>query len=361
VRRLLGEPETAAPAEAATALAAVPTAEPAAETATPAESPTATPSATAEEPTATAAASVTPTAGPAEGLVYAQAASLYLGDVLGRDAAEVVEGASLESWAFRDGMLATVTGRQIDIIDLPRGAIHSYSVDVPGELMHSRVLWSESADTLLYAAIVRDDMAADYGRSAVLRALAVEPGTVLGQATVPDVTDVLLLRYDPGSGQALIAPQGADPTLPLVQYWDLAAGAKVSERAVASDGLASVSPDGRYLLTTALDGDAGVRTCYLYDLTDAGAAPRTLALPADSHSASQVWSPDSQKVAYLLRDSLVSYEATTGLGVWVLDVATMTASEILPEPELGSQLISWTPDSALLVGYHRGLDDGTYF
>ena len=350
--------EPATPLAVDTAVAAPTEAVQEVESATPEEQPTA---AVAEvSPVAVTETPVMP-AGPAQGLVYAQAASLYLGDVLGRDAAEVVVGASLESWAFRNGILATVTGRQIDIIDLPQGAVRSYTLDVPGELMHTRVLWSDSANVLLYAAIVRDDMAANYGRTALLRVVSAGSGVVLGQATVPDVTDVLLLRYDEATGQALIAPAGADPTLPRVQFWDLGAGSKVGEMAVASDGLASVSPDGRYLLTTALDGDAGVRMCYLYDLANPEAAPRSLALPADSHSASHVWSPDGARVAYLLRDSLLSYEATAGVGVWVLDVATMTASEILPSRSWARSCISWTPDSALLVGYHRGLEDGTYF
>ncbi len=47
--------------------------------------------------------------------------------------------------------------------------------------------------------------------------------------------------------------------------------------------------------------------------------------------------------------------------MWVLDVAALSTTEILPEAELGSTLISWTPDGALLVGYHRGLADGSYF
>jgi hypothetical protein len=120
-------------------------------------------------------------------------------------------------------------------------------------------------------------MAANYGRSAVLRAVAADTGTILGQATLPDVTAVLLLRYDEATGQALIAPQGGDPSLPEIQYWDLASGTKVRQVPIASDGVASVSPDGHYLLTAS-----------------AAAATSAVAGRMPARSTSMTWPPTSR-------------------------------------------------------------------
>lgn len=121
-----------------------------------------------------------------------------------------------------------------------------------------------------------------------------------------------------------------------------------------------ISPDGRYLLTQAGDVQAGA-VLHLFDLRLAEQQqPLQLSYPQRSHAVSLFWSPDSRYVAYLLQEG-DSYESSVTKGLWVLDVGTMESHQVLEEDSLSSFLVGWSPDSAAILGYHRGSEGDSYY
>ena len=310
-----------------------------------------------KEPPPTPALAPTPQNG--QSMLYAQGGTIYRGDRLGGDAVEVALVPQLESWDLAQGSLATAHGRAVDMIDLQEGKLTSLSVDHEGPFEYAQVLWGVSRDALLYAGIVEDPKAETFQRSVVLRAYAGYDGSQLGGAVVSDVTGVLLLRYDDDEARVTLIPQKGAAALKQVDVYDLRSGEIVQSLSISGEGQAAASADGRFLLTMASQGDSGPRQLRFYALKDATGAPAVWDHPDNTQSDSHIWSPDGRYVAMLMRDGETSDETTVGLGLWVLDLASLEAREILKDDSLSSSLVAWTPDGELILGHHRG-EDGSY-
>ena len=332
----------------------------------PSRTPTLAPAFTQPAPTHTAKAipPVEPTSAPKPGiglhLVFAQGGGIYRGDYLGREPAEVASVPQLEAWDFCRGVLAIARGGGLDIIDLNRGSLASYEAGIEGEVQFSQVLWSASGRSLLYAAVLGEETVPTLGRGVELRAIAYD-GTVLGGLRIHDVTGVNLLRYDDAVGRVLVIPLGGDATFERADYYEPASGKLLDTVHIQGEGVAAVSPDGRLLLTECFPPRSGAQLA-LYDLTISGnQRPMTWQHPEATHSVSHIWSPDGRYLAYLLREGRSFSETTKGLGLWVLDVATMQARKVLEETCLSSSTVSWTPDGVYIMGHHRGIGGGSYF
>jgi hypothetical protein len=260
----------------------------------------------------------------------------------------------MESSDFYEGLLAIAQGRNVDILDLRQGTLNSFQVQTTGQVDYAEVRWGSMGKTLLHLALVVDASAETFGRSVELRVISPQDGAELGKIVEPDVSGVTVLRYDEALGRILLVPRGPDPSFAEIEYYDAREGQLVGAFPAKGDGEATVSPDGRYLLTERL-GDQGAQLV-LYDLSKGrDTPPQTWRHPEGSHSVSHVWSPDGRYVAYLLREGRTfSDESTQGLGLWVLDIASMQAKKILEEPATASSLVGWTPDGAYIVGHHRG-------
>ena len=305
---------------------------------------------------------LSPQAAEGDHLVFAEGGAIYRGDYYGGDPVEIASVPELEAWDFYQGVLAIARGDQVEIIDLNQGVLQGFEVALGAEVTYSHLLWSASGEALLYAAVVEDKTATAFERSVELRALSRTDGRELGSALLHDTPGVTLLHYDEALGQALFIPLGSELSFVEVQQYDLTTGQPIGVFPTQGEGEAVISPDGRYLLVEQPDLESKSRFLLLFDLKSQGApSPAVWRNPAETHSVSYAWSPDGRFVAFLLRDGEMSYEATQGLGVWVLDVASMEATKVIDETPLSSSLVGWTPDSSHIVGYHRGVEDGVYF
>lgn len=309
--------------------------------------------------------SMSPTAvpRPEEGqhLIFARGGSIYRGDYLGGEATEVASLPQLEAWDFRQGLLVMTQGTNVDVADLKLGSFISFEIDTETRVEYAEVVWGTLQSRLLHAAVVSDADAPILKRSVELRILDAQDGTELGKAIVRDVTGVNILRYDEELGRITLVPRGGDPSFSEVRYYDSESGALVDVDAVAGEGAAVLSPDGRNLLTEHF-ADEGTELI-LYSLDVEGQSERrTWQPPQGSHTAWHAWSPDGSLVAFLLREGKAPWdESTRGLGLWVLDPSTMQASQVLEETGVSSSLVGWTPDGEYIVGYHRGETEDTYF
>lgn len=307
-------------------------------------------------------AAPSPTPASAKQLVYARLGNIFRGGAWGEEPQLAASGAELESWHFRDGLLANAQLQRVQVFDLNHGVMTGFDAPLSQEVIYAQALWGEAGQALLYAAAIEDAQAPRLGRSVLLIALEPQEGRELGRATLRDVAGVTLLRYDEASQQAMLIPFGEDEDLTAVERYDLSTGQRVASVTIAGQGEAALSPDGRWLLTQHLDAHAGRQALWLTDLAEE-TPPRSLwECPADSHAVSLLWSPDGRSIAFLLRNGLHYYEASEGRGLWVLDVASGEARQALDLSALNAQLLGWSPDGASILGYQRDwTDSGFHF
>lgn len=306
---------------------------------------------------------VAPSATPATGarMVYERLGNIFRGDAWGQEPQLAASGVELESWQFRQGLLANAQFQHVQVFDLTRGVGMQFDVPLSSEVIYAQVIWGEAGRALLYAAAVEDAQAPRLGRSVVLLALELPAGLEVGRATLRDVAGVTLLRYNETSQQAMLIPFGEDEGFSVVERYELATGKRVASVSIVGQGEAALSPDGRWLLTQQLDAQAARQALWLTDLAE-GAPPRSLwVCPAGSHAVSLAWSSDGHSVAFLLRDGLHYYEASEGRGLWLLDVASGEARQALELSALNARLVGWLPDGGSIVGYQRGWTDPGYY
>jgi hypothetical protein len=262
--------------------------------------------------------------------------------------------------AFYQGWVAVGTDMAVEVLDANTGQRYTVPVPVDARVEYASVRWGTLGRTVLYAAIVEDAGASTFGRSARLYAVDPVAGEVVGQATLEDVMGVDLLRYDARTNHALLVPRGGDPAFTRVEVYDLSSGALVQTYEVEGEGEASVSPDGRYLLTTA-PGHEGLRL-YTLDAADT-AFERVAPYPSGVRAASHVWSPDGQRTAFLLLDPEADIEAPmVQLKIKdAADVAPVWEGVGFPAPSPASSLVGWSPDGSIVVGHARGEGESPYY
>jgi hypothetical protein len=339
-------------------------------TPTPPVEPTATPSLaptlTLPALTQTAVPTVAPTSTPGLiidkdlALVFARGDGIYRGDYWGADAAEVATVARLDGWDFARGRLAMPRGTSVYVINLLAGTLAEWHISLDGPIEHAQLLWGAAGEHLLYAAIFRDPAAPIFGHSVDLRAIDPDNGQTVARALVHDMTGIQLLRYEEATRLAIVIPQGDTPELEQIAYVDL--GVEAVVRQVPIDGQeATISPQGRWLLTQMLTGHAELASMQIYDLSEGRSRPWVWAHPPDSYSASHVWSPDERRIAYLLREGNGYEPSGQSLGLWLLDTTREQPIQVLDELSVSSSLIGWTPDGNHIIGHHSGTDGDSHY
>lgn len=302
----------------------------------------------------------TPAVADGQSLVFVRGDSIYRGDQLGAGPIEVSSIAQLESRSFSRGRLAMAQGRYIYIIDLNRSSLYGIQVGIEGRVEYAEVRWGTTGAALLHTALVADPKAEKTGRNVEIRALNPEDGAQLGLVRLSDLSGASILRYDDQAMQVMLIQGNADQAFSVVETYDLKSGKLAATWPTKGEADAVVSPEGRYLLAQQFTAKGGQLA--LYDLQTRQPQPRVWPHPDNSHSVAHIWSSDGRYVAYLLREGRTyADESVKALGVWVLDVATMKAKKVLDEAFASSTMISWMPDGAYLVGYHRGQAQDVYF
>ena len=149
----------------------------------------------------------------------------------------------------------------------------------------------------------------------------------------------------------LLVAWGSEPSFQQVLRYDLATGQAAGSLPIAGQGEIIASPDGKLALTSLYNEAKGANEDVLYDLTDAAATVRQrLPLRADTHTAGRLWSPNGDRIAYLLREGRTpGEEQTQGLGLYLWDLKQAKATKIADVTDPAGGPVAWTPDGRYLV------------
>lgn len=234
-----------------------------------------------------------------------------------------------------------------------------------------------SGDVLTFARPARAGSRLLVARGQVFYAAwADTPDAVFGKTT--------LGVYDPQSGQArelttaeggaaplgvtpdgqglYVLPLGGDPSFVQLNVIGLSDGKPRAQLAVAGEGWPAVSPDGRYLITTAREfsqADPNAEPAsmlYLYDLTTPAPQAQPITPPEGPSAAiNPFWSPDSRGFYFALGQGNI-YELKNSRGLWVYDLASGHAAQLADVDVLNSFFTQISPAGAVLRRQTTGAD-----
>jgi len=351
----------------------LPLATPAASTASTALSGSASPAAATPEarettvvpraPTGAPPTEPTPSGGAGWDLIYVQDGTVYRADYWGNNGQATGNAGLASGLALWHQYLAYDQMSALRIADLQRGSareVPSLSADPTSSL---QFLWASDGRALIYALSREDAQASTFGRSVDVGRLDVSSGQIKPLLTVQDYPGVALLAFDGPAEEFILVPRGGDPSFGEAWLCDALTGSRKAILQIEGDGTALASPDGRRLLTTSYDSQREASQIRIYEFADGSvSSPSTFTYAPNTHGAGYIWSPDGTRVAFLLRDGKSYWDnVTRGLGVWVLDTATLEAHRIADEAELGSGPVGWTPDGEWIVCFHADPGADSYY
>jgi len=166
-------------------------------------------------------------------------------------------------------------------------------------------------------------------------------------------------------GQGLYClPVGQDPEFNKVLLIDLKQGAISRELPVLGVSSAVLAPDAHRLATFAQRPHPSGQlesVINLYDLPSLPLTPpRVFALP---NAPSYVgfgglhWSPDSQRLYFMLVENIYEAPATSSYGLWRLDVESGATDQVAPISDSVFHTISISPDGEWIVLMHETKDE----
>ncbi len=269
--------------------------------------------------------------------------------------AEVAEGGPILDGTTVADVVVVLHEQGLQRIRLADGHARFWSFDQTarsGALMHA-------ADaTVIYEAKI-DDPQAEFGA-----------GTTIGQYRAGDDTlnailtlarNVRVLHLSADQQSLFLLPVGQDPAFSTLLIVASGNGQIRQERAIEGELFAAISPDGRFLATTARRAaSAGAPEGWallLYDLSAPTAEPRVITLPqAPSHAWGLTWSPDGRALYFLLRPGDLYDDPATSLGVWRLDAASGAVEQVTASAPAEAILRT---DGQWLVMQHMGENRAT--
>lgn len=166
-------------------------------------------------------------------------------------------------------------------------------------------------------------------------------------------------------GQGLYClPVGQDPEFNKVLLIDLEQGSISRELPVQGVSSAALAPDARLLATFAQRSDPSGQlesVINLYDLPSLPLTPpRVFTLP---NAPSYVgfggihWSPDSQRLYFMLVENIYDAPATSSYGLWRLDVESGVTDQVAPISDPVFHTVSISPDGEWIVLMHETNDE----
>lgn len=301
--------------------------------------------------------SLDPTPVPAEvSLVSLREERVFVGDGWGGAGRQTLSLGGVASLAVRGSQLAYVANGQILVADLAGGAPRRVSDAPPAFLLGPELVWTADGRSLLTIADREDAAALKTGRSLDVGIVSVADGTWRPGLALADRAGLTILQADSATSTILLIAWEDVPTFEEALRYDLSTGQLLATLAVVGQGEIVPSPDGRLAVTSLFDEERGVNVDVLYDLTDEAVPVRQrLSLQPDTHTAGHVWSPDGQRIAYLLRQGRTPAEATGGaLGIWVWDTEARKTAQLVEATDPAAGPAAWTPDGRYL--FYRQVD-----
>ena len=184
--------------------------------------------------------------------------------------------------------------------------------------------------------------------------MLVREGAVQPVVALPRNARALGLTAD-GTG-VLVLPVGQDPSYGSLWIVDAASGDTREELPIEGEGHVTLSPDGRFLLTTTQrfmgEGKPAQGGLNLYDLSQRPLTARTIELPQQpSHARALLWSADGGALLVALAAGDPYAERATPLGLWRLDVAGAALSAVAGSEALALPPAALSPDGTWLLAH----------
>jgi len=338
--------------------------------ATSAPSPTTAPPPT-ETPLSTPPATATPapTITGQGRLIYLLGSKVYGGDFSGSDAQEIAalgEGQITIS-RLRGNRMAYLLGRELRLLDLRQGGTTTLFTLPEGATLDTFDLcWSVGGEAIAYTVAYEDPEALTFGRSVEVGMVDLPTGERRLVTTLKDRFLATLLGYNDGSGELYLIPRGGDPSFGEIVVYDSWRRDKVIKsipiQGDASPDQSVLSPDLSRLALASFDSEGGISQILVYDLTVAQPTAQPLELPQGTHARSFIWSPDGQRLAYLLHSGVAYWdEVTEARGLWAWDLSDEGAVQVAEEDRLYSGPVAWTVDGGAILAFHYEEGEGYYY
>lgn len=337
--------------------------------ATPAPSPTTVPPPT-ETPLPTP--TVTPTPGPTitgQGrLIYLLGSKVYSGGFSGdnpREIAALGEGQVI-SLRLRGNQMAYLLGRELCLLDLRQGSSTTLLTLPEGAILDTFDLcWSVEGEAIAYTVAYEDPEALTFSRSVEVGVVDLptrEPRLV---ATLKDRFLATLLGYNDASGELFLIPRGGDPSFTEIVLYDSWRRDRVIKSIpIEGDAMPDqsvLSPDLSRLALASFDSEARTSQILVYDLALAQPTAQPLELPLGTHPRYFVWSPDGQRLAYLLLNGVAYWdEVTEARGLWAWGLSD-EAIEVAEEGNPFSGPVAWSLDGGAVLAFRYEEGDGYYY
>jgi hypothetical protein len=198
------------------------------------------------------------------------------------------------------------------------------------QTVRSGALIRAGDDAVIYEAKV-DDPQAEFGVGTAIGLYRTTDDSMKALLTLARNVGVLHMTAD--QQRLFLLPFGQDPSFGALLIVNVGDGQVLEERTIEGELFATISPDGRRLVTTsrrAASAGAQEEGVLLdYDLTASSAAPQIISLPkAPGHAWRLTWSPDSRALYFLLRPGDLYDEPATSFGVWRLDAASRVVEQV---------------------------------
>lgn len=219
---------------------------------------------------------------------------------------------------------------------------------------------ADGAQAIYYAAV--DDLTAEFSIGS--RIGLYQAGSDAVRAALSYDSDVQPWGLTADGRGLYLLPRGQDPGFGRMLVVALESGEIEAELPIEGANFAMLSPNDRYLVTTAQrsvsdDGEVeGVLN--LYDLASRPLTPRQVVLPHQpSHAEDLIWSSDSHSLYFMLRPGDLYDELGTSYGLWRLEVETGMLSQVVPGEPRRESRVTISSGGGWMLLRHSGSEMGT--
>jgi len=320
-------------------------------------------------PTPTVTATPGPTITGQGRLIYLSGSKVYGGGFSGDNAGEIAalgEGQIISS-RLRGNRMAYLLGLELRLLDLRQGSATTLYTLPEGAILDTFDLcWSVGGEAIAYIVAYEDPEALTFSRSVEVGVVDLPTGEHRLVAWLKDRFLATLLGYNDASGELFLIPRGGDPGFEEVVVYDgWRKDQVIKSIPIGGDAMPDqsvLSPDLSRLALASLDSEVGRGQILVYDLTVPQPTAQTLELPQGTHARCFIWSPEGQRLAYLLHSG-VAYgdEVTEARGLWAWDLSDEGAMQVAEEDSPFSGPVVWSLDGEAILAFHYEEGDGYYY
>jgi hypothetical protein len=317
-----------------------------------------TPTLPAIPPTPTSSPTATSTASES-GLVYVKEGMVYL---IHNDGEQPIGPLPEDAGHLALGQrgLAYVSGNRIQLLTLADGTTATLRDlgELPGQDFDLH--WSSDGSTLAYAAAWDESDGSrmvelgttDLYELTVVDTLAARPAgptpTPPPEPPIPPEPGFLnlhILGFDQFAGRLAVTQAGGEERYSAMWLYDSLAGKRVETTPLAVEvQTLALSPD---LVRLAVAAPGVLR---VYEAGQIGGDGRCVQLPAETHATWLYWSPDSQRLAYLLNEGAApGLDASLSLALEICEARTGQVHRVISDINSYAAMHGWTADGKSVI------------